>query len=99
MLAGLIKQWGKNTLQKTYKDVSIQRPTQDSTKPTLLEEPFENRRYWFARFCYSRKGKTAPSGNLWEEAFLKREGCTLRDYIEFSLNNNLGDKYVKNKSR
>ena len=100
MLAGLIKQWEKNMSRTMYKDVSIQQPTKDSTKPTLLDEPHENRRYWFARHCYDNKGITAPSGYLWEESFLKREGFALSDYIEFALNNKLKEKYnVQNKSR
>ena len=41
-----------------------------------------------------------PLGRTWEEAFLKLEGFSLRDYMQFSKKNKLGEKYgIQNKPR
>jgi hypothetical protein len=97
--AGLRQQWERNTLQKVYKEISVQRPTKDSTKPTLLEGEHENRRYWFARHCHKYGSTLAPSGISWDEVFERNEGITLKEYIKFAKENKLGEKYVQNKSR
>ena len=67
-----------------------------STKLTLRDDPFENRRYWFARHCHKHRGELTPLGRLWEDAFEKLEGVSLKDYIEFAKENKLGEKYVQN---
>ena len=67
-----------------------------STKLTLRDDPLENRRYWFARHCYKHRGELTPLGRLWEDAFEKLEGVSLKDYIQFAKENKLGEKYVQN---
>ena len=83
----------------TYKATGIQRPTQDSTNPKLLEDEQENRRYWFARHCHKYGSTLAPSGISWDDVFERNEGITLKEYIKFAKKNKLGEKYVQNKSR
>ena len=90
----------------TYRGAGKQPPTPTSTKtPSFLDDPFgdgrfENRRYWFARFCYKHRREIAPSGRTWEQAFHRLEGFSLGDYIKFSKKNKLGEKYgIPNKSR
>jgi hypothetical protein len=39
-----------------------------------------------------------PLGRLWEDAFEKLEGVSLKDYIEFAKKNKLGEKYVPNRA-
>jgi len=83
----------------TYKDVGRQPPTPTSTL-TVRDDEQENRRYWFARHCYKHRREIAPSGRTWEEAFHRLEGFSLRDYMQFSKKNKLGEKYgIPNKSR
>jgi len=65
----------------------------------MLDEPFENRRYWFARHCHKHRGEITPLGRLWEESFGELEGIPLKDYIEFAKKNKLGEKYVPNRTR
>ena len=57
-------------------------------------DQFENRRYWFARHCYKHRGEMTPLGRLWEDAFEKLEGVSLKDYIAFAKKNKLGEKYA-----
>ena len=70
--------------------------THTSTNLTLRDDTFENRRYWFARHCYKHRGELTPLGRLWEDAFEKLEGVSLKDYIQFAKENKLGEKYVQN---
>jgi len=35
-----------------------------------------------------------PLGRLWEDAFEKLEGVSLKDYIAFAKKNKLGEKYA-----
>ena len=76
------------------KDTTKLQPIQASTKIEMLEDQFENRRYWFARHCYKHRGEMTPLGRLWEDAFEKLEGVSLKDYIEFAKKNKLGEKYA-----
>jgi hypothetical protein len=83
-----------------YKDVSIRQPTQDSTNLKLLEDVHEERRYWFARHCHKNGSTLAPSGFSWEEAFKRKEGVTLKEYVKFAKENKLGERYaIQDKSR
>ena len=83
----------------TYKDVGRQPPTPTSTLQ-LRDDEQENRRYWFARHCHKHRREIAPSGVTWEEAFHRLEGFSLRDYMQFSRKNKLGEKYgIQNKPR
>jgi len=75
-------------------------PPPTSTSLTIRDDEQENRRYWFARHCYQHRRELTPLGRTWEEAFLKLEGFSLRDYMQFSKKNKLGEKYgIQNKSR
>ena len=83
-----------------YKGVSIRQLTKGSTSLKLREEPFENRRYWFARHCHKYGSTLAPSGLSWEEVFEKKEGVTLKEYVKFAKKNKLGERYaIQDKSR
>jgi hypothetical protein len=83
----------------TYRGAGKQPPTPTSTL-TVRDDEQENRRYWFARHCYKHRREIAPSGRTWEEAFHRLEGFSLRDYMQFSKKNKLGEKYgIPNKSR
>jgi hypothetical protein len=83
----------------TYRGAGKQPPTPTSTL-TVRDDEQENRRYWFARHCYKHRREIAPSGRTWEEAFHRLEGFSLRDYMQFSKKNKLGEKYgIQNKSR
>jgi hypothetical protein len=83
----------------TYRGAGKQPPTPTSTL-TVRDDEQENRRYWFARHCYKHRREIAPSGRTWEEAFHRLEGFSLRDYMQFSRKNKLGEKYgIPNKSR
>ncbi len=83
----------------TYRGAGKQPPTPTSTL-TVRDDEQENRRYWFARHCYKHRREIAPSGRTWEEAFQSMEGFSLRDYMQFSKKNKLGEKYgIPNKSR
>ena len=70
--------------------------THTSTNLILRDDTFENRRYWFARHCHKHRGEFTPLGRLWEDAFEKLEGVSLKDYIQFAKKNKLGEKYVQN---
>ena len=83
----------------TYRGAGKPQPTPTSTL-TVRDDEQENRRYWFARHCYKHRREIAPSGRTWEEAFHRLEGFSLRDYMQFSKKNKLGEKYgIPNKSR
>ena len=40
----------------------------------------EERRLHFARFCWVRRNKLAPSGKTWSQVFANKEGLTLDQY-------------------
>ena len=83
----------------TYRDVGKQQPTPTSTL-SIRDDEQENRRYWFARHCYKHRGEMTPLGRLWEDAFEKLEGVSLKDYIAFAKKNKLGERYaVPNRAR
>ena len=44
------------------------------------EQWAKDRRYHFARFCWIRRHKIAPSGLTWGEVFGKNEGISLHKY-------------------
>jgi len=85
----------------TYRGAGKPQPTPTSTNVLKQrDDEQENRRYWFARHCYKHRREIAPSGRTWEEAFHRLEGFSLRDYMQFSKKNKLGEKYgIQNKSR
>ena len=43
----------------------------------------EDRRYYFAKFCWQHKKELTTEGRVtWEERFNQMEGVSLRDYIK-----------------
>ena len=87
-------------MPKTWKGATTPQPTRTSTEIEILDDPFENRRYWFARHCHKHRGEMTPLGRLWEDAFEKLEGVSLKDYIAFAKKNKLGEKYaIPNRTR
>lgn len=45
-----------------------------------LERMQFERRFWFAKYCASRRYQTAPSGKTWDEVFRTKEGVTLEQF-------------------
>tara|TARA_R110000744_G_scaffold78222_1_gene154205 strand:+ start:1994 stop:2230 length:237 start_codon:yes stop_codon:yes gene_type:complete len=71
------------------------RLTPPITKLVLIDEPFEKKRYTFARQCYvyDKNRVESESGNTWFQIFELKEGVSLGDYITFAKENKLGEKY------
>ena len=53
------------------------------------EQWAKDRRYHFARFCWIRRHKIAPSGLTWGEVFGKNEGISLHKYARSKMKEKL----------